>query len=627
MLVHLFGARSSPSCSSFALKKTAEDNRKYFDAEIIDTVSRNFYVDDCLKSVASTAEAVHLVHQLPALLRRGGFRLTKWLSNHREVLASVPESDRAPSLKSLNLDLEMLPIERALGMQWDTEQDTFSFRTIRDVIVNTRKSILSVVSSLYDPLGLAAPMILPAEPLLQKMCKENLGWDDVICSDDLLHYFSDASEERYGVVSYLRIVDSQGNIACSILLGKARVPPLKTVTMPRLELTAATVAVKIHKQVREELTLPIREVASWTDSTIVLQYIKNSHTRFQTFIANRLATIHDLSSPSQWRYVSSDLNPADFALRGLRPHERAKLKIWLEGPTFLLQDENHWPVQPPYLLDISEDDRNVKLVKAQMYVVKQDFGADSLIHQYSSWFALKKAVAWVKRFQTYLRYQSGKITVGDVKRGELSVHELLNAEEKVVKHVQGLFFPKELAVLLNEATQNTTYKVSRSSGKRLCNVLYSSPLRKLNPVVVDGIIRVGGRLGNTDAVSYALKHPIILPNKHHVTDLIIRHYHQVGHVGATQVLAAIRRKFWILKSGTAERRVISKCIKGRKLNAKPEKQIMAPLPVARITPAGRCTLHIGQRRLFWSYTCQVKEKPSKKIWLYLYLFNHASNPY
>ena len=144
-----------------------------------------------------------------------------------------------------------------------------------------------------------------------------------------LHYFSDASEEGYGVVSYLCMVDSQGNIACSILLGKARVPLLKTFTMSRLELT--TVTVKLHKQIREELL----------DSTIVLQYIRNSHTRFQAFVVNRLATIHDLSSPSQWRYVGSDLNPADFASRGLRPHERAKLKIRLEGPKFLLQDENH----------------------------------------------------------------------------------------------------------------------------------------------------------------------------------------------------------------------------------------------------------------------------------------------
>ena len=321
------------------MKKTAEDNRKYFDAEIIDTVNRNVYVDDCLKSVASTDEAVHLVHQLPALLRRGGLCLTKWLSNHREVLASVPECHRAPSVKSLNLELEKLPIERTLGMHWDTEQDTFSFRTIRDVTVNTRRSILSDVSSLYDPLGLAAPMILPSKRLLQMMCKENLGWDDVICSDDVVRWsewtraitglsnmkisrcakpnqltpFSCTTSQTplkraMEFVSYLRIVDSQGNIACSILLGKARVPPLKTVTMPRLELTAATVAVKIFKQIREELTFPIHEVAFWTDFTTVLQYIKNSHTRFQTFTANRLATIHDLSSPSQWRY----LNPADF---------------------------------------------------------------------------------------------------------------------------------------------------------------------------------------------------------------------------------------------------------------------------------------------------------------------------
>ena len=103
-------------------------------------------------------------------------------------MASVPKSDRAPSVKSLNLDLEKLPIDRALGMQWDTEQDTFSFRTIRDVTANTRRSILSVVSSLYDPLGLAAPVILPAKRLLQELCRENLGWDDVIRSDHLVQW-------------------------------------------------------------------------------------------------------------------------------------------------------------------------------------------------------------------------------------------------------------------------------------------------------------------------------------------------------------------------------------------------------------------------------------------------------
>ena len=397
MLVHLFGAKSSPSCASFALKKTAEDNKTDFDVETIDTVNRNFYVDDCVKSVATTEEAVRLVEQLPELLSRGGFRLTKWISNRREILSSVAKEDLAPSVKNLNLDLEDLPLDRALGMQWDTEEDTFGFRTIPNITANTRREILSVTSSLYDPLGLAAPVILPAKRLLQKLCKDELGWDDKVQEDDLLqwqdwtrgiigltevaiprcvkprdfgelssvqlHHFSDASEEGYGAVSYLRLTDALGNIACSILLGKARVAPLKTVTVPRLELMAATDAVKLHKQIKEELTLPIHEVTFWTDSSIVLQYINNSHTRFQTFVSNRLATIHDISIPSQWRHVSSDLNPADYASRGFNSHERTKLKIWLEGPRFLLKDESQWPNQPTQLPEIDENDKNVRRSK------------------------------------------------------------------------------------------------------------------------------------------------------------------------------------------------------------------------------------------------------------------------
>ena len=209
-----------------------------------------------------------------------------------------------------------------------------------------------------------------------------------------LHHFSDASEEGYGAVSYLCLTDALGNIACSILLGKARVAPLKTVTEPRLELTAATVAVKLHKQIKEELTLPIHEVTFSTDSTIVLQYINNSHTRFQTFVSNRLATIHDISTPSQWRHVSSDLNPADYASRGFNSHERTKLKIWLEGPRFLLKDESQWPNQPTQLPEIDKNDQNVKRSKkVQAHTVMQDQGFDSLVYHYSSWYGLKKALA------------------------------------------------------------------------------------------------------------------------------------------------------------------------------------------------------------------------------------------
>ena len=109
------------------------------------------------------------------LLAKGGFHLTKWISNSREVLEEIPPGERAPSMA--NLDLEDLPIDRALGTQWDVEADTLSFRVKEKPVPDTRRGILSLVSSLYDPLGFAAPLILPAKVLLQGLCRLNFGWD------------------------------------------------------------------------------------------------------------------------------------------------------------------------------------------------------------------------------------------------------------------------------------------------------------------------------------------------------------------------------------------------------------------------------------------------------------------
>ena len=106
MTVHLFGTTSCPSCCSYALRKTAEDNRREFSKDVLDTVERNFYVDDCFKSLPTKDEAISLVQELPELLSRGGFRLTKWLSNKREVLSHVPAGERAPCV---SLQLENLP--------------------------------------------------------------------------------------------------------------------------------------------------------------------------------------------------------------------------------------------------------------------------------------------------------------------------------------------------------------------------------------------------------------------------------------------------------------------------------------------------------------------------------------
>ena len=293
MMVHLFGGISSPSCANYALKRTAEDNKEGFHTETTNTLERNFYVDDCLKSVETEEKAIHLAKDLRQLLQKGGFRLTKWMSNSRKVLESLPESERATTVK--NLDFGNLHIERALGVRWEVISDRFCYLlTIKDRPA-TRRGILSIVSSIYDPLGFVSPFILLVKILLQDLCRRNLGWDEQIPEDALqrwknwlstlprleetvidrcfvpaefgeiasreLHHFSDASQVAYGAVSYLRTVSKEGDIHCSFLIGKSRLAPLKATTIPRLELSAAVVATRLDKVMQQELEMKIERSA------------------------------------------------------------------------------------------------------------------------------------------------------------------------------------------------------------------------------------------------------------------------------------------------------------------------------------------------------------------------------
>eukprot|EP00105_Crassostrea_gigas_P026830 XP_011447911.1 PREDICTED: uncharacterized protein LOC105342609 [Crassostrea gigas] len=226
---------------------------------------------------------------------------------------SIPVSERAKEVKTLDLDRDTLPIERALGVQWCVESDFFNFKLELNKQPLTRQGILSMVSSVYDPLGFLAPFVLKAKCILQELCKMQLGWDDRIPDDlviqwnhwyqDLqkledfkvnrcikpfgfdpvitqLHHFSDASETGYGTVSYLLLENTDGERHCSFIMGKSHVTPLKQTTIPRLELTAATIAVKTNKMLLTELDMPIDRVIFWTDSMAVLRYIQNRTARY-----------------------------------------------------------------------------------------------------------------------------------------------------------------------------------------------------------------------------------------------------------------------------------------------------------------------------------------------------------
>jgi hypothetical protein len=180
MIVHLFGAKSSPSCANYALRRTAQDYEGLYHKEVINTVLKNFYVDDCLKSVKTTHEATSLLCDLQDLLMKGGFHITKWISNSREVMNCIPLADRSKEVKDLDLDNDSLPIDRVLGIQWCVDSDVFCFKTDIKKQPLTRRGILSMVSSVFDPLGFLAPFMLKAKCLLQELCKHQLGWDEKI---------------------------------------------------------------------------------------------------------------------------------------------------------------------------------------------------------------------------------------------------------------------------------------------------------------------------------------------------------------------------------------------------------------------------------------------------------------
>ena len=339
MTVHLFGAASSPGCTNLALKTTAEDNEKNLGTETAEFLTKNFYVDDGLKSVKTVNEAIVLIQKSKEMCKQGGFRLHKFISNRKEVIESIPAEDRAKGIKDLDLEHEELPSERVLGIEWCVESDVFQFRISLKDKPFTRRGILSTVSSIYDPLGFAAPFLLQGKRILQDLCKEKVAWDEPI-PDELrtrwekwrselvlleemkitrcykpndfgklksieVHHFSDASADGYGQCSYLRLVDDKNRVHRSFLLGKARVTPLKPVTIPRLELTAALVSVKVIQTLQEELEYDEVDEFFWTDSKVVLGYINNDARRFHTFVANRVQQIRDHTSLKQWLYIDT----------------------------------------------------------------------------------------------------------------------------------------------------------------------------------------------------------------------------------------------------------------------------------------------------------------------------------
>ncbi|KAL0176346.1 hypothetical protein M9458_028676, partial [Cirrhinus mrigala] len=516
MNVHLFGAVSSPSIANFALKRTAADNSEQFSVKIPEIIKHSFYVDDCLQSVATVKEAIQLTQDLREACTLGGFTLSKWVSNSCEVLATIPENHRATLVKQLDLDRDKPLLERALGIQWNIQNDTFTFKVAIKNKALTRRAVLSVVSSIYDPLGFLAPFILKAKQILQKLCLEKCGWDEDIPEElskpwqrwitelsqldrfevdrcikpesfgsvrtARLHHFCDASEAGYGTVTYLSLAKSNGDIHVTFILAKSRVAPLKQMTIPRLELAAATLAVKVDKMLQKELHMDLENSTFWTDSTTVLKYIHNETKRFYTYVANRIAVIHSLSQVRQWRYVSSRDNPADDASRGLHMEPLLKSLRWLHGPHFLSREESEWPDAPEDLGHLPHSDPEIKRDITVNCLKLEANATSSLIQYFSSWRKLLTAVAWLLKLKNFLLLRSRKDKdnmTSKIKSEQqcLTVDDLDEAEKAIICYEQQCHFKPELTFL-----------------RKGMPVKSDSSVSELDPILDEGILRIGGRL-------------------------------------------------------------------------------------------------------------------------------------
>ena len=302
----------------------------------------------------------------------------------------------------------------------------------------------------------------------------------------------------------------------------------------------------------------------WTDSTTVLKYIRNETARFQVFVANRLAVIHDGFSVQQWKYVPSAQNPADAITRGQKGEIFLENEPWRHGPCFLWSSS--WPAQPSDD-NVAPTDLEIRKVSVALTSQRQpDVDPISrLSEHYSSWTSMVRGVAWILKVKTALRKMNELRTGERPAALQLSLQDIQNAESVIFKSVQRLAFLQEArCLLLGE------------------NVYESSRLSRLNPYIENGIIRVGGRLTRS-SFDHDSTHPIILPSKTRATELIIQHVHEnAGHEGRQHVLSDIRRKFWVLRANAEVRRVLNKCVGCRRRLRPPESQKMADLPEERL---------------------------------------------
>ena len=486
-------------------------------------------MDDLLHSTPTVAAALTLGRDLVTLCAKGGFNLTKWLSSDPQVALELNKAcgnvpaEPPPSSPVVLSD----NAAHVLGLKWNFEADTLvvsrgTTHTLDSAVVITQRLVLSRVSSVFDPIGLVAPVTVVARLLLKDIWKRvGQHWDTELtvehaqqfvawhqCLAELgqistprryfpftpdsveLHVFGDASQEAFCAVAFVRAQDDLGVWHSSFVVGKARVAPMKCLTIPKLELQAALLAARIRQQLCLEMSYEFSRFYMWTDSSTVLQWLHNSDKKQPIFVANRVSEILDISSVDEWSHVPGEHNPADCATRGLTPSQLSE-STWLTGPAFF-RDATQWP--PP--ADLGPPDCPVVSIVATTAQPEPTLVYDWV--KASSFSKLTRIFAFVLR----LLPKSRRALVTSLAP---SADELARSENRLFFVAQRESFRAELRTLSTDV-----------------NVMSKSRLAPLSPFIgPDGLVRSKGRLSKMTGIPFQSRHPVLSRRPASVNPLVL----------------------------------------------------------------------------------------------------------
>ncbi|XP_058063850.1 uncharacterized protein LOC131213751 [Anopheles bellator] len=512
--------------------------------QVADAIQRGFYVDN-LSLGASTPDELRALYSgvEQALLRRG-MPLRKWASNDPEILRHVPQEHREAPVKIG--DREAV---RMLGLSWCPTDDTFQLVIHEDVIQLaeqlTKRGLIAKICKLYDPVGILQPVIITAKVMMQDLWREDLAWDDYVSPATVqewnkftsqlpllrqLHIprmaspsgpttlridgFCDAYVKAYGCMVYVTFEDDQGQRSTRLLCSKSSVAPLKAMTLPRLELQAAVLLADLYVRIKDVFGSRVYETYWWSDSQVALTWIRSDNSRWDVFVENRVTKVQMATVTTDWRYVPTKLNPADIVSRGISARKLIRpdvMTFWLNGPSFV-QTGCRGILEP----SPSADPAVLEAVAPQAPVLLATVGpaCDDLISQYKHHCSLpqtRRHFAWLGRAVNNFKARSASLRAKNPGLSATYGPMTLAAQEEGLRYI-----------LLR--MQTTVHPNEVREMQMTGHITPTSRLQHLNPICVNGLIHVQGRLQN-DELAEEARLPILVPKSHPFSRVMIRDIH------------------------------------------------------------------------------------------------------